>query len=309
MTKNRTVKHKGLGSRLLKDKTLYLMLIPFIAFYVLFAYKPMYGLLMAFQDYSIFKGISGSEWIGLENFKTFLESEAFIRCLRNTLLINGYSLIFAFPVPIILALMLNELKNQTFKKTVQTMTYMPHFISTVVIVGIVTQFLAPSNGLVNILLDKFGFEKIYFLVEADYFRSIFISMNVWKEAGFNAIIYIAALAGINQDLYEAARMDGANRFKQMIHVTLPGILPTIMIMFILKLGQLLEVGAESIILLYQPATYETADVISTYVYRVGLQEGHHGLATAVGLFDSVIGLILVISANYLSKKYTQSSLW
>lgn len=294
---------------LIRDKYLYLMLIPFILWYIIFQYKPMYGLQIAFKDYSLFKGIADSPWVGFENFVRFFESEYFLRTLKNTVLISFYGLIFGFPAPIILALLLNEVKHMTFKKTVQTMTYLPHFISIVVVAGIVTNFLAPTNGLVNIVIDKFGGEKTYFLTEPGYFRSIFIGMGIWKDVGFNAIIYLAAIAGINPQLYEAAKMDGANRWKQIWHVTIPCIIPTIVILFIINIGNFLEVGYEAIILLYQPSTYETADVINTYVYRAGLQGGQYEIGAAAGLFNSVVGLILVVLANKISKKLTQNGLW
>lgn len=270
----------------------------------------MYGLQIAFKDYSLFKGITESPWVGFENFERFFRSEYFIRNLVNTFMINFWGLIFAFPAPIILALLLNEVKNVMFKKTVQTITYLPHFISVVIIAGIVTNFLAPTNGIVNIIIEKFGGEKINFLAMPEFFRTIYIgSMQIWKDVGYSAIIYLAAIAGINPALYEAAKMDGANRWKQMWHITLPGMLPTIMILLILNLGSFLEVGYESIILLYQPATYETADVINTYVYRAGLQGGNYEVGAAAGLFNSVVSLILVVLANRLSKKMTNVGLW
>ncbi len=300
---------QGIASRLSRDRFFYILLIPFIAWYIVFAYKPMYGLQIAFKDFSVYKGIADSPWIGFDHFINFFQGPYFWRTIKNTLAISFLSIVWGFPAPIILALLLNEVRNAFFKKTVQTLTYLPHFISIVVVAGIVTNFLAPSSGLVNILLEKLGMEKIYFLTVPEYFRTIFISMNIWKETGFAAILYIAALSGINQELYEAAVIDGANKFKQLWHVTLPGILPTIMIMLILRVGHILDVGYEAIILLYQPATYETADVISTYMYRSGIREGNYDLTTAVGLFNSAIGLLMVIVANKLSKKYTESGLW
>ncbi|MBD2846325.1 sugar ABC transporter permease [Paenibacillus sp. IB182496] len=297
-------------ARLLQDRYLYGLLVPFVVWYVLFQYKPLYGLLIAFQDFSLFKGIEGSPWVGFEHFEAFFTGPYFWRTLKNTFLLSLYQLVFAFPFPIILALLLNEVRRLAFKKIVQTLTYLPHFISVVIVAGLVTNLLAPSNGLVNILIEKLGGEKIYFLIHPDYFRTIFIaSMDIWKEAGFATIIYIAALSGVNPSLYEAAVIDGANRWKQTWHVTLPAILPTVAIMLIMKVGQLLEVGYEAIILLYQPSTYETADVISTYVYRTGLQEGNYDLATAVGMFNGVVALILVIFANKVSKKLTDTGLW
>lgn len=289
---------------------LYLLLIPFLAWYAIFMYKPMYGLQIAFKDFSLFKGIEGSAWVGLEHFKQFFNGPYFGRTLKNTLLLSLYQLIFAFPAPIVLALLLNEVRNRLFQKFVQTFTYLPHFISIVVVAGIVTNFLAPSTGIVNSILQLLGGEKLYFLTKPEYFRTIYIiSMDIWKEMGFGAIVYIAALAGVNPALYEAAKIDGAGRFQIIWNVTLPSIIPTIAIMLILKIGQLMEVGYEAIILLYQPATYETADVISTYVYRSGLQEGQYDLATAAGLFNASVSLLLVIMANRLSKKLTETGLW
>ncbi|PLR68803.1 MULTISPECIES: ABC transporter permease [Bacillaceae] len=297
---------KGFG----RDKYLYFLLVPFISWYLVFLYLPMYGLQIAFKDYSIFQGIAASPWVGLENFVTFFESDYFYRTLKNTVLISLYTLLFAFPAPIILALLFNEIRSVTYKKFAQTFTYLPHFISIVVVAGIVANFLSPSNGLVNIILDKLGMDKIYFLTEPDYFRSIFVGMNIWKDVGFNAIIYIAAISGINPLLYEAAKMDGANRWKQMLHITLPGLIPTILILFILNIGSFLEVGYEAIILLYQPATYETADVINTYVYRAGLQGGEYEIGAAAGLFNAVVGLILVVTANKITKKFSENGgLW
>ncbi|THF84673.1 ABC transporter permease [Cohnella fermenti] len=296
-------------SRLRQHYPLYLLLAPLLAWYALFVFKPMYGLQIAFKDYSVFLGIENSPWAGLSHFRAFLGSEYFLRVLKNTLLISIYSLIFSFPVPIVLALLLHEAKNVVFRRAVQTIAYLPHFISIVVVCGIVTNFLAPTNGIANLLLEKLGMGKIYFLADADYFRTIFISMNTWKEAGFLAIVYIAALTGINPELYEAAVIDGASKWKRVVHVTIPGILPTIMIMLLLKIGELLEVGYEAIILLYQPVTYRTADVISSYVYREGILNGRYDMATAVGLFNSIVCLLLLVVSNRLSKKYTDNGLW
>ncbi|MEG1135020.1 MAG: ABC transporter permease subunit [Cellulosilyticaceae bacterium] len=292
-----------------RDRLLYLLLIPFLLWFFVFKYMPMWGIQIAFKDFSLFKGIVASDWVGLEHFVEFIGSEYFIRVFKNTIIISLYGLLVCFPAQIILAIMISEVTHAKFKKTVQTLTYLPHFVSVVVVAGIVTTFLSPSNGLFNIILDKLGMEKIYFLTNPDYFRGIYTTMNLWKETGFASIVFIAAISGIDTQQYEAAKMDGANKFKQIIHVTLPGILPTIVVMLIMKIGNLLSVGYESIILLYQPATYEKADVISTYVYRSGLIEGRYDFATAVGLFNSTVALVLVITANKISKKVTEPSLW
>ncbi len=303
------MKKTGLAARLMKDKWLYIFLAPFLLWYVLFAYTPMYGLQIAFKDYNLFKGITDSAWVGLKHFQTFFESPYFFRLLKNTVIISLMNLVFAFPLSVIFALMLNEVKNRKFKKTVQTVTYLPYFISIVVVTGIVTSFLAPSNGIINVLISKLGGEKQYFLMQKESFRWIYLLMNIWKDTGYNSIVYIAALAAVDAELYEAASIDGAGKLRQMIHVSLPGILPTVIIMFILKLGTIMEVGYEAIILLYQPATYETADVISTFVYRTGLVDGKYDYATAVGLFNAVVAFVLVWSVNWLSNRAAETGLW
>ena len=291
------------------QKMLYLILLPFILWYAVFVFKPMYGMVIAFKDYSLFKGIAGSDWIGFQNFKEFLTSPYFYTTLKNTLMLNIYSLLLEFPFAILIALMLNEVKNKYFKSIVQTASFIPYFIAIVVATGITVNVLSPSTGVVNMVLEKLGFEKIYFLSKPEFFRGIFTGLNMWKTTGFNAIVYLAALTSINEQLYEAARIDGANKLQQIRHITIPGIIPTIVIMLVLKVGSMLNVAFETVLLLYQPATYETADVISTYVYRTGMLMQDFGLATAVGLFNAIVGFILVYSANKWSKKVTQSSLW
>jgi len=287
---------------------LYILVAPFVAYMLIFLYKPLWGLQIAFKDYSLFGGIAESPWVGLSHFETFLSGPYFWRLLKNTLLIGFYGLLFGFPVPIILAILLNEVKNLRYKKTVQTMFYLPYFVSTVVVAGIVTNMLAPS-GIVNIFLQKLGFEKIYFLTKPEWFRTIYTIMGIWQGAGYNAVIYLAALSGIDTQLYEACQIDGGNKLRQMWHITLPGIAPTIILMLIMNCGSIINVGSETIILLYQPTTYETADVISTYVYRIGLTDGDYGLATSVGLFNSVIALLFVVLANTISKRFSEYSLW
>ena len=291
------------------QKMLYLILLPFIIWYAVFMFKPMYGMVIAFKDYSLFKGISGSDWVGFQNFKEFLMSPDFYLILKNTLMLNVYSLLLEFPFAILLALMLNEVKNKYFKSIVQTASFIPYFIAIVVATGITINILSPSTGVINVFLEKLGFERIYFLAKPEFFRGIFTGLNMWKTTGFNAIVYLAALTSINEQLYEAARIDGANKLQQIRHITIPGIIPTIVIMLVLKVGSMLNVAFETVLLLYQPATYETADVISTYVYRTGMLMQDFGLATAVGLFNAIVGFILVYSANKWSKKVTQSSLW
>ena len=292
-----------------RDWQLYLLLIPALLFYIFFVYKPFYGLQIAFKDYSLFKGIAESEWVGLKHFVKFFQGPYFLRTLKNTFFIGLYGVIFSFPAPIAFALLLNEMRNKKLRGTIQTLSYMPYFISIVVVAGLVVNLLSPSSGLVNMVIKKFGGEPIYFLTQPNMFRPIYILMYIWKDTGFASIIYFAALSSIDPQLYEAAYMDGANKFKRMLHITLPGILPTIMILLILKLGTILNVGYESIILLYQPATYEKADVINTFVYRSGIAEGRYDVATAVGLFNGVVSLILVLASNLVSKKTTEYGIW
>ena len=304
------VKREFVAGTLKKYKYLYLMLVPFLLWYVMFSFKPLFWLQLAFKDYNIFQGLEGSPWVGLKHFREFFSNPYFFRVMRNTLLINIYQIVFCFTAQIVLALMLNELKNIYLKKTIQTITYLPYFISTVVVAGIITTMLAPNNGVVNIIIKKLGGNGIYFLTRPEWFRTIYISMMLWTSTGYGTIVYIAALAGIDQQLYEACALDGGGKLKQLIHITLPGIIPTIVIMLIMRIGSLLSVGYESIILLYQPATYETADVISSYVYRLGFEgKPQYDLAVAVDMFNSVVGMILVIGANTLSKRVTDAGLW
>lgn len=299
-------------SRLCKDiikhKNLYMMLLPVIAFYVIFHYLPMYGAQIAFRDYKPKFGITGSEWVGFKNFIEFFKGVYFVRLLRNTLLINILNLIFGFPAPIILALLLNEVFHLRFKKIIQTISYLPHFISTVVISGMILQFVS-TNGFITNLLTFLGFEHKNLLTNPSYFRPIYVISEIWQGIGWGSIIYIAAIAGISAELYEAAKIDGAGRFKQVLHVTIPGILPTIITMLILRIGNMMSLGYEKIILIYNSSIYETADVISTYVYRKGLVDMDYSFSTAVGLFNSVINLVLLFSANKICKKLTDSSLW
>ena len=292
-----------------RDYLLYLLLVPFILYYVIFVFKPMYGLQIAFKDYSLFKGIQNSPWVGFKHFIDFFTGTYFLTNLKNTVLISLLNIVVGFPMPIILALLFNEVKSKKFKAIGQTVTYLPHFISAVVVAGIVTNILSPESGLINGIIKLFKGEPIYFLTKPEYFRTIFTSMSVWKEAGFGSIIYTAALAAIDAQLYEAAYIDGASKWKQLIHITIPSILPTLSIMLILRIGRLLEVGYETIILLYQPATYKTADVISTYVFRSGIIDGNYSLASAAGLFNSAVALVLVISSNTISKKLSENGLW
>ena len=292
-----------------REWQLYLMLIPTIIWLLLFLYKPMYGLQIAFKDYSLFRGVAASPWIGFEHFETLFGNDQFIRALRNTLIISFYNLLFGFPMPIILALMFNEVLNQTFKKTAQTIVYLPHFISSVIIAGIVITAFSPSAGIVNTVLGWFGLDSVYFLTKPEWFRPIFIGTGIWQETGFQSIVYLAAIAGVSPTLYESAVVDGASRWQMMWKITIPSIMTTIIIMLIIRIGNILEISFEMIILLYQPATYETADVVNTFIYRQGIQGGQYDFAAAAGLFNAVMALVLVMTANTISRRYSRTSLW
>lgn len=292
----------------LLNRYLYLMMVPVLVYYFVFHYAPMYGALIAFKEYTPNKGILGSAWVGFQHFNDFFSSYYFWRILKNTVIISLYSLCFEFPAPIILAILINELTNKRFQRFVQTVTYMPYFISLIVIAGMIKDF-TNNGGLINNFMTYFGFSDTAMLQKPEMFRTIYILSEIWQKIGWESIIYLAALMGIDQEQYEAAKIDGANRIKQIWHITLPGILPTIAIMFILRMGNLLNVGFEKIILLYNPSTYDTADVISSFVYRKGLIEFGWSYSSAVGLFNSVINLALLIAANKISKKISQSSLW
>lgn len=302
------IKRKKLFVRVVQCRQLYILLLPSLLFYLIYCYLPMFGNIMAFQDYNVAQGISGSEWVGLKHFKDFLTDNYFWRLLRNTLSINVLGLIFSFPAPIILALLLNEIIHEKYKKTIQVITYMPHFISTVVMAAIVLDFVA-GDGIINDIREAFGLKDIMFMTNPDYFYPVYIISDIWQSVGWGSIIYIAALTGLDQELYEAAKIDGAGRFQRVWHITIPGILPTIMILLVLRIGQMLNVGFEKIMLLYNETIYETADVISTYVYRRGIINMEYSYSTAVGMFNSIFNFILLIFANWMSRKLTDSALW
>lgn len=291
-----------------QNKLLYWMILPVLIYVFIFSYIPMFGLIMSFQDYSLTKGIWGSKWVGLKNFKDFFGGMYFGRTLGNTLILSGLDLLICFPAPILLALMLNEVGNMRFKRTIQTVSYMPHFISMVVVAGLIKEFCSSTGPLAQ-MAQLWGGEARNYLSDPANFRGIFTMSSVWQTIGFNSIVFLAALAGVDMQQYEAAKIDGANRLQQMWHVTLPGIAPTIIIMLILRCGSIMNVNFEKVLLLYSPSTYETADVISTYVYRVGIIKQKIGYSTAVGLFNSVASLILVLSSNWLSNKLTDSGLF
>jgi putative aldouronate transport system permease protein len=298
-----------IADHLRREWQLYVMLLPTIVWLLVFLYKPMYGLQIAFKDYSVFRGVAASPWVGLEHFHTLFNNDQFLRALRNTVYISLLSLVFGFPVPILLALMFNEVLNQRFKKTAQTIVYLPHFISSVIIAGIVITAFSPSGGIINSILEYFGGSSVYFLTKPEWFRPIFVGTSIWQEAGFQSIVYLAAIAGVSPTLYESAVVDGASRWQMMWKITIPSIMTTIIIMLIIRIGNMLEVSFEMIILLYQPATYETADVVNTFIYRQGLQGGQYDMAAAAGLFNAVVAFVLVMTANTLSKRYSRTSLW
>lgn len=297
-----------LGKNIVQNKGLYLMLIPVIAYYLIFHYQPMYGLQIAFKDFSFSKGIWGSRWAGLKHFEDFFGSHYFWRLIRNTLTLSLKDLLWGFPAPILLAILINEVRNQRYKKLVQSLTYLPHFISIVVVCSMAKDFLS-MNGVINSVLANFGVEPINFFAHGEYFSTIYVGTNIWQQLGWGSIIYLSALINIDPQLYEAAKIDGAGKLRQIISITIPCILPTIIIMFILRTGKILTLGAEKVMLLYNPTIYEYADVISTFVYRKGLEDANYSYAAAVGLFNSVVNFIMLYSINRLSKKVSDSSLW
>ena len=291
------------------DWQLYLLVAPLMLWFAVFAYAPMAGLQIAWKDYSLFKGILGSLWVGLENFRALVGDPQFLRAVANTFAISLLSLAVAFPVPVALAIAFNEIRHSGLRRAAQTITYLPHFISVVVIAGLVVTLLAPSTGVVNNAREALGSDRIYFLTRPEWFRTIFIGSNIWKEAGFDSIVYLAAIAAIDPALYEAARLDGASRLQLVRYITLPALIPTIVVLLLIRLGHIIEVGFEYIVLLYQPATYETSDVIATYVYRIGLQNSDYGLAAAAGLLNALVALALVWGANTMARRVSAGGLW
>ena len=295
--------------RIWAGRYLYLMFLPVFLYYVIFRYGPMLGLSIAFKDFNAYLGFDKSPWVGFKYFQQFFNSIYLWRLVRNTLLINLYDLLFNFPAAIVLALLLNEVQNRRFKKITQTITYLPYFVSSVVIASMVVQFLSPSSGIVNNLIASMGGERQYFMTQPGAFRTIYTLMNLWKNIGWNSIIFLAAISGINGELYEACMVDGGGYLRRMWHITLPGIAGTIVVLLIMRLGHVMDAGYETILLLQNNANLETSDVIGTYVYRRGLKGGEYSYATAVGMFQSVIGFAMVIFANWLSRRYSETSLW
>ncbi len=307
--RNYGVANNRLGKRIWASRYLYLMFLPVLLYYIFFRYAPMAGLAIAFKKYNPFLGFAKSKWVGFQYFRQFISSEYLWRLVRNTLLINLYDLCINFTASIILALLLNEVRNARFKKLTQTVTYMPYFISSVVIASMVVQFLSKSSGLVNNIIEALGGERQYFMTQPESFRTIYTLMNMWKSIGWNSIIFLAAMSGINHELYEACIVDGGGHWRQTLSITLPGIASTIVVLVIMRMGHMLDAGYETILLLQNNANMETSDVIGTYVYRRGLKGGEYSYSTAVGMMQSVLGFGLVIGANYLSRRYNETSLW
>lgn len=294
---------------LCKNYDLYILILPVILYFVIFNYAPMYGVQIAFKNFIATRGIWGSPWVGLDHFQRFFKSYYFIRLLSNTLGISLYALIIGFPAPILLALMMNEAKNKTFKKSVQTITYAPHFLSTVVITSILISFLSPRNGIINQILELFGKEPVYFMAETSWFKTLYVFSGIWQNVGWGSIIYVAALSGIDIQLYEAAMVDGASKFKRLIYITLPFLMPTAVTLLILNVGGIMNVGFEKVFLMQNDRNMAASDVISTYVYRSGLLGAEFSFSSAVGLFNSVINFIVLISVNKIARKLTETSLW
>lgn len=307
-TANRSKARRRL-QRLMKNRWLYLMALPGMLFFIIFRYFPMWGLLIAFQDYQPALGMMNSNWVGLKHFERFFFDASFGMLFKNTLILAIYNLVFFFPLPIVLALLLNEIRKEAFKRTIQTIVYIPHFVSWVVVVGISYIFFTTEGGIVNDMLAALGFPKIDFLISSDWFRTMIVSQVVWKETGWGTIIFLAALAGVDPQLYEAATIDGAGRFRRLWHITLPAIRGVIVILFILRLGSFLDTGFEQIFLMLNSMNREVGEVFDTYVYNVGIQQGQFSYSTTVGLFKSLIGLVLVVGANRMAKKFGESGLY
>lgn len=306
-------KKDSLGIRLKKNFRknwmLYVMILPVVIYYIIFAYTPMYGVLLAFKNYRIKEGILGSPWVGFSHFTRFFNSYNFVSLIKNTLGISAYSLLVGFPIPIIFALLLNYIKSRPLKKTVQMVSYAPYFISTVVICGMLTIFMNPDTGIFNTILNFFGFESVNFLAKPEWFKSIYVWSGVWQGMGWSSIIYISALSGVDYEMHEAAIVDGATKVQRILHIDLPSIKPTVIMMLILQLGSLMGVGFEKVYLLQNTLNKSAASVISTYVYEVGLVNSDYGYSTAVGLFNAVINVILLVAANQICKKVADESLF
>lgn len=303
------VRRSRLARAVRENWDLYLLILPVIIYYIIFHYIPMYGVQIAFKDFIASKGIVGSPWVGFKHFERFFDGYYFWRLIKNTLGIGVYELAVGFPVPIVLALMINEVRSRFFRRAVQTVTYAPHFLSTVVTVGMLLIFLSPQYGVVNNFLGLLGIEPIAFMTEPEWFKTVYVLSGVWQHMGWSSIIYLAALAGIDPQLHEAAKVDGASRLRRIWHINLPGILPTIVILLILNIGSVLSVGFEKVFLMQNDLNLESSDVISTYVYRSGIVGAQYSFSAAVGLFNSVVNFILLVSVNYIARRMGETSLW
>lgn len=292
-----------------KNRYLFYMLYPCLIFFFIFKYVPMYGIILAFKDYRIVDGIFGSPWNGLDNFRELFSGRDFPRAFRNTIVLSLYKLVFGFPAPIILALLLNELRVIVFKKIVQTLSYLPHFLSWVVLAGVFMEIFSPTRGVVNYLISSFGLTPIFFFGDQSWFRTLLVGTEVWKGVGWGSIIYLAALSGVDPSLYEAAVVDGASRWKQTLHITLPSLAPVITIMFIFAVGGIISDDFDQIFNFYNESVYEVGDVLSTYTYRLGIKEMEYGLATASGLFTTVIAFALILITNFIVKRFSNYGIW
>ena len=309
-TMSNSVKKNSISQILRKQKYLYMLFLPGAIYFILFKYIPMFGIVIAFQNYDIFDGFLHSKWVGLKNFTSFFSGPSFWQLIRNTLLLNIYLIICGFPIPIILSLLLNEVKNNKYKRFVQTVSYLPHFISSVVIVGIVSDFLSPSTGpIAHIINSITGNSNILYMAEPKWFRPIYIITDIWRSMGWGTIIYLAALSGVDPQLYDAGFVDGANRFQRIVHITIPSIIPTIIVVLILRMGSILSVGFETVFLMQNALNTNTSEVISTFVYKRGIVNGNYSFGTAVDVFNSLIGLIMIITVNKICSKLTETSLW
>ncbi len=304
-----TSKNRSIWNYILRKRYLYLMLIPAIIYFIIFNYAPMYGILIAFKDFSFKKGIWGSDWIGLENFRYMFQLDNFYTVFKNSILLSLLRILFTFPIPILLALLLNDIKSSKYQKVMQTLFYLPHFVSWVVIGGILINFLSPVSGIINILIQSLGGEPIFFLAENKYFKPIVILTSIWKDSGWGTIIYLAAITGISSDLYEAAKIDGANKLKCLRYITLPSIKSTVVIMLILRLGSIMNNGFEQIFILQNSKNLGVSEVFETYTYRLGLLGGRYSFATTVGLFTSVIGIVFLLASNKIANKMGEEGIW
>ena len=309
MTKGKTLAQWWSTIRRNEYTTLYLFLLPALVCLLIFSYIPMGGLVIAFQDFNIFKGIAGSEWVGLDNFREAFTDPFFLRALRNTLVINSYKLLYWIPLPLCMALMINELNFMPFRKTVQTVIYMPHFLSWVIVGGIFTQLLTVNGGAVNKILANFGIQPVHFLTDANWFRETIVWSSMWKEAGWGTIVYLAAITAVDPSLYEAATIDGASKWRRIWTITVPSVSGTVVIVLMLSLGNLLGNSFEQILVMYNSIVYETADVIGTYTYRIGIGQMKYSYSAAIGMFNSVVGFTLVVTMNALTRKFLDRSIW